>query len=487
MEDSSIAEASPATVALFTSKSESITSEFFALIGFAARLGTCANNDGNCKAEKSVRDEAMLLMNLLKGKRASEILSAEIGVKDSPYSKRKLRPQGRDIGNFSFEFPSLSLQPDARTSAADNTAVSSADNCSMNSTTQTNEAESPSQTPSKLLSRTQCTTNIDGIRNSSESMARNVLESFGAALEWRAKTWIKSLATVLALREQKRIDVRKSEDEPGLVIPGTSTQEKENEDLMNSREMQIIDAIVKSSEEVSVVNIKTTFRVLPNRVSNSISLGDARCNAKKTKVEPSSPNSNEYKVTHKLLFEATISMTSNDGVRYNGVKLHAPGFVQGTFSHDTGSRNVGDEILRGVSMTLDTNALAQALERQSRLVVRKSAETSLVAAGGAYSNKPSRGTESPHVHHSVISPRYVLMSPMPARYQTIQDVSGLPQMPSTSELSGDTIFKVKNTHAVSSEGWCSSDSSANTTPSLTSTQSPSFPALLTVVNEQLRG
>ena len=92
--------------------------------------------------------------------------------------------------------------------------------------------------------------------------------------------------------------------------------------------MQIIDAIVKSSEEVSVVNVKTSFRVLPNGSSSpknggntGVQQGDEPA-SKKAKTGSAPPQDvHEYKVTHKLLFEATVSMTSNDGVRYNARDL----------------------------------------------------------------------------------------------------------------------------------------------------------------------
>ena len=104
-----------------------ITTEHLALIGFAARLGTCVNNDASSSgaeadgnAAKSVRDEAMLLMSLLMGEKAQEILSEEIGARESRSEKRRrsLKNHDDDICNFSFTFPSLSLHADAAPAAA---------------------------------------------------------------------------------------------------------------------------------------------------------------------------------------------------------------------------------------------------------------------------------------------------------------------------------------------------------------------------------
>ena len=270
---------------------------------------------------------------------------------------------------------------------------------------------------------------------------------------------------------------------------------------MNSKEMQIIDAIVKSSEEVSVVNVKTSFRVLSNRVSrqNSGTISNVgeeeQPVSKKAKKDddevPSPQDVNEYKVTHKLIFEATVSMTSNDGVRYNGVKLQAPGYIQGTFTNEVGSSTEGEETLRGVFMTIDTDALAQSLERQSRLVVRRAAEAALMVASGVDCSSSPHYMDSPHVHHSIISPRYVLMSPVaPER----ASATLLPSIPSGDVLNGDreSEEKAKTTVVSSSEGGCSSDSSAATTPTISPTKEPkapqspqSFPALLSVANKEL--
>lgn len=491
-----------------------ITTDFLALVGFAARLGTCVNNDATTDGQdaKSVRDEAMLLMSLLMGKKAEEILSEEIGAKESRCEKRKKsRPKDRDMGNFSFTFPSLSLQPDMAGPMDTAAAESKTTGCPSEEgpgEPQGGDADLPP--PSQLLGRTQSVKDKDAVRDSSEAMAHNVLESFGAALVWRAKTWIKSLANVLALKEQERIDALKAAASGEGVSTGDGEADQENkeeegadksyqeghnenDDLMNSREMQIIDAIVKSSEEVSVVNIKTAFRVLPNRVSQQSSnaqvqdQGPQEPSPKKAKTE-SPQEVKEYKVTHKIMFEATISMTSNDGVRYNGVKLQAPGYIQGTFANKAGSTTKGEETLTDISMTLDTGALALSLERQSRLVVRRAAEAALMAASGIDCASSPHYMESPHVHHSIISPRYFLMSPVPACPSDSSMV-----FPSLNTLNGEGESEKAPPPVVSSSEGHSSDSSAGTTPTLSLTptspkaasQNPSFPALLSVANEEL--
>ncbi|KAL3809812.1 hypothetical protein ACHAXA_002382 [Cyclostephanos tholiformis] len=478
------------------------TVDFIALVRFAARLGTCVNNDDPADGQdaKSVRDEAMLLMSLLMGDKAEEILS---DVKESRCEKRRKRgwigrsDDGRgDVGNFSFTFPSLSLQPEVATAsgyAAEEVAV-----CAPRDEEDGMGGDRPYPSPSELLGRAQSVHDKDMIRDCSEAMAHNVLESFGAALVWRAKTWIKSLANVLALKEQKRIDAIKAASCEGSVVEAVAERDEEddeNDDLMNSKEMQIINAIVKSSEEVSVVNIKTSFRVLSNRVSHlnvdvaPSSISDPQEPAsKKARKEDVA----EYKLTHKLIFEATISMTSNDGVRYNGVTLQAPGYIQGTFANKMGSTKDGGETLTGVYMTLDTDALALSLERQSRLVVRRAAEAALVSSrstdgGPSLSNNYM---ESPHrVHHSAISPRYVLMSPLPESLHV-----GLPPIPTENNLNVKEMIELnedeesKKAPVVSDE-----DTSPNVTPSLTPTEqtdltnrhSSPLPALLSEANDEL--
>mmetsp|Transcript_25257 Transcript_25257/g.52856 ORF Transcript_25257/g.52856 Transcript_25257/m.52856 type:complete len:512 (-) Transcript_25257:310-1845(-) len=464
-----------------------ITNEHLALVGFAARLGTTMTNDTSNSDEdaKSVRDEAMLLMSLLTGRKAEEISEEDVGVTAECSSASKnpaasvseailgiekameasttppatasasTRPQARDMGNFSFSFPLLSLQPD----------INHGEQLQIGEYCQgRNDDDEDLPPPSQLLGRMRSIHDKEAIRKSSDTMARNVLESFGAALVWRAKTWIQSLCRVLALKDRCK------------------TEEKENSDreeddiyneIMSSREMQIIDAIVRSSEEVSVVNIKTSFRVLPDRIDDSDS-GTDDSNRLQESREPDSKrlksDPNEYKVKHKLIFEATVSMTCNDGgERYRTVKLQAPGEIEGTFITSVPSSE--EDILSGVSITLDTAALALCLERQSRLVVRRAAEASILASSGIEPDS------SHQVQHPVISPRYVLMSPMQPNhhlYASDHEVEERRSSMSTSTLSQgfDGI--------VSSSDMYSSDSSAITATStgpkrVTPTSNQSFP------------
>ncbi|KAL7486729.1 hypothetical protein ACHAW6_012329 [Cyclotella cf. meneghiniana] len=413
-----------------------ITPEQIALIGFASRLGTCVNNDDTgSKKAKSVRDEAMLLMSLLMGKKASDILSEEIGVKDEDEASEKedYKHTGRTMGNFSFTFPALSLQP----------SEYNGDSC----TTQDESIEILS--PSELLARSHSVNDKDAVRDSSEAMAHNVLESFGAALVWRAKTWVNSLASALALK------VRSEGGFASRSKPGKRDSDEYNEgqeepnididELMNSREMQIIDSIVRSSEEVSVVNIKTIFRVLPQRIEDS-----TEPESKKQKTELKT-----YKVTHKLVFEAIVSMTSNEGDRYKKVKLQAPGSIEGTFLAEVNSE-VGEDILCGASIKLDTDALALSLERESRSVVRRAAEAALLAASGM------EVTDVANFHDSIISPRHVLMSPIQQHENSDQE---------TEERSMSTFSTSVPSHVSAEDGGCS-DSSDATTPSLTPADAP---------------
>lgn len=484
------------------SSSTILTTDYLSLVGFAAQLGTCVNNDVTSDGQEdanTVRDEAMLLMSLLMGEKAEEILS---DVKESRGAKRRRRgwslcPGHRSqdgIGIFSFTFPSLSLQPydgNAVTATAqDELAFSKAHNM--------DEKNDRPWTPSQLLGRVQSVHEKDLIRDSSETMAHNVLESFGAALVWRAKAWIKSLADVLALKEQKRIDAIKALGKEEGVKAGADQNEvdADDDDLINSKEMQIIDAIVKSSEEVSVVNIKTNFRVLSNIVSHfngdvapSTPLGpNEEPTSKWAKTDDHNPQEVfENKLTYKLMFEATISMTSNDGVRYNGVKIQAPGHITGTFANkpvQTSPTEEGEHLM-AVSMTLDTDALALSLETQSRLVVRRAAEAVIMSSRFTNGDSSNKTRHSPNRENdSVISPRYVLMSPLPQSFSRFSSGAELPSIPPGSELTG------AKSPVVSDEDTSLTRTSLDTTPSSTPTEEindrqSSLPALLSVAKEEL--
>ena len=407
-----------------------ITTEQLALIGFASSLGTCVNNDDTgSKKAKSVRDEAKLLMSLLMGKKASDILSEEIGVNDDDDEQEETfnsAPKDLNAGDFTFTFPTLSLQPGSGPVTRQGDS---------NPSTQNQEADSTP--PSELLARLQSVNDKDAVKDCSERMAQNVLESFGAALIWRAKTWVNSLSEVLRLR----VDTPGQSSSPAQLSMRDCNGEQDMPsfdatEILQSREMQIIDAIIRSSEEVSVVNVKTSFRVMPQRIEESI-----KPSFKKQKTE-ADEEANTYKVMHKLHFEAMVSMTSNEGDRYKKVKLQAPGTIEGVFRRGVASTN--DEFLRSVSIKLDTDAFASSLERESRATVRRAAEAALLAASGM------EVSDITHAHHSIISPRYVLMSPLQPHEGSDQE----------TDLTQSTLST-----AIPEDGGYS-DSSARTTPSL---------------------
>jgi hypothetical protein len=418
-----------------------ITIEQLALIGFASTLGTCVNNDDTgSKKAKSVRDEAKLLMSLLMGKKASDILSEEIGVNDDDDGEETVesKPREKIAGDFAFTFPALSLQPGSNVADAPDEGNEGPDGA------QYQEAELPP--PSELLARLQSVNDKNAVKDCSEVMAQNVLESFGAALIWRAKTWVNSLAQVLRLRVDGEGDNSDSSKVKNAESDGERDQPNfDIDEILSSREMQIIDSIVRSSEEVSVVNVKTTFRVMPQRIEQ-----EAEPVSKKPKTESDAPT---YKVVHKLHFEAIISMTSNEGDRYKKIKLQSPGSIEGTF---VAKVNSGDDILRGVSIQLDTDAFALSLERESRAVVRRAAEAALLAASGM------EVSEVAQVHHSVISPRYVLMSPMQQHDGSDQE----------TDFTQSTFSTAIPSHASGTEDGGYSDSSAITTPSLAPAKTP---------------
>ena len=417
-----------------------ITTEQLVLIGFASGLGTCVNNDDTgSKKAKSVRDEAKLLMSLLMGKKASDILSEEIGVKDDEdcSSRSDGKPRSSTSGDFTFTYPMLSLQTESDAdSGVPNQKNTEEDNI------QFEKKELPP--PSELLSRPQSVHDKDAVKDCVEVIAQNVLESFGAALIWRAKTWVNSLAQVLQIRVNAKgaksgvTKLKNCESERGRGESDFNADE-----IMSSREIQIIESIVRSSEEVVVVNVKTSFRVMPQRIENR-----NEPDLKKQKTDETT-----YNVIHKLHFEAIVSMTSNEGDRYKEIKLQAPGSIEGTF---TSKAKFGEESLRGVHIKLDTDAFALSLERQSRAVVRRAAEAALLSASGM------EVSDVAQVHHSVISPRYVLMSPMQGQPNDGSDQE--------TDLTQSTFSTTFPSHASGGEDGGYSDSSAITTPSLASTK-----------------
>ena len=275
--------------------------------------------------------------------------------------------------------------------------------------------------PSDLLSRSLVTADRDAVRLSAEAMARNTLQSFEKALEWRAESWLNTLTDTLVRKERE------------LASQGATIEQIR--ELMRTREAIVIASIRKATEEIQPIDVHTYFQVLPQRIGTDVSKEEpatrlsseaqtktpssasdsasapvtrplkkrrmskgsskpkGKSKAKAKSMVPSTPiaekTSGPGAVTHGLLFVATLGFMTPSG--YAEVSLEAPGKIVGTFVR---CEVTGNNRLRGVDIQVDTEILAAMIEKSSRIIIRSSTTALITPAMKAVAEADAKAAAS---------------------------------------------------------------------------------------------
>ncbi len=248
----------------------------------------------------------------------------------------------------------------------------------------------PIQSPASLLARSMVTCDTADIGITAEILATNALNSFIDAINWRARSWIKSLSKVLVLREK----IENSKTEKKCSKNTSSTEQTEDDPDNNGKTKSIVTDEVKKSCEARVIlaiaqalpciavhDIRTTFHVLEQHAQMSpsdeqdvseISGASIEVPHKKIRRERvTTALSHSCTLSHalKVEFKCTVS-TSNNRL---DIVLQAPGAIHGIFVTKNGSIH-----LSKVDVTIDTAALAESMEKNSRLVVQTAAKQQIL-------------------------------------------------------------------------------------------------------------
>ena len=165
------------------------SNEQLTLMGMANQLGSSIlSNEPGIADESDVRREAKLLMSL--SCRPPECISDGSGrtTPESVGSSCPSVPSSTRRNTFRFTCPSLSLENPGKVSQS---LDGNADPKSKNVTS------SVAPPPAKLLGRSLKVEDRDALRLSAEAMARNLMQSYQKALQWRIQAWIDSLSTLL--------------------------------------------------------------------------------------------------------------------------------------------------------------------------------------------------------------------------------------------------------------------------------------------------
>lgn len=221
---------------------------------------------------------------------------------------------------------------------------------------------SSNPTPSYLFSRPITTKAIDiysiALGDTADSLANNVIESFNAAMKWQTKTWIKALSRVLSSRyEINKMKLAKT----GSKHKGIDSIKDE---LRKCNEARVINSLSKASSAVFVHDVRTTFSVLEQQLDNK-----DNSSLKRMKLESglihSTASRTPYNLSHAITLDTRFSVSTSP-MKKISVSFKTPGAINGTFVRDSD----GNAQLKEASISLDTEALASAMDENCRRIMR---------------------------------------------------------------------------------------------------------------------
>jgi len=291
--------------------------------------------------------------------------------------------------------------------------------------------------PSDLFGRTLLTHHREGVSEATDVMARNVLQAFSVALEWRYSAWVGSLAKVLRLKKALILaQPRQSQGEGGHAGQGDAAEadgfdDGDLEDGYDYAEATAIDSLARTIADLSVIDVKTAFRV-QQPSDRDLVQPKKRVKVRQVTLEDASGGKDNnggrlYERSSPLTFEAVLTVLVGPNAEPMRVVLGTSGTITGTFAGSSSGAE-GEEVLVGVDLKLDTDSLAHSMEEQSRLLVRAAAETAMGGGRGAPSfyatlpaaaNAPTRildltqpsPTSVEKQHSPVPTPKPVVITP----------------------------------------------------------------------------
>lgn len=229
-----------------------------------------------------------------------------------------------------------------------------------------------------------CTMDMSHISN---SIATNLIQSFKKAMEWRTKTWIKALSNVLSVRYQSQV---------GHLFDNANMKcckESIKEGIKKSHEARVIKALSKAASNIVIHDVRTTFFVLEQNLNaqgfeDNHEDDNQKPPTKKIRQisresmespDPFRRSEQSYELSHSVTLDARCSVSTSPSNKIT-VSFRAPGVITGKFVHD----DDGNVHPQSVSVTLDTDALAMAMEENSRHVVRSATEEWMVSPPNSF-------------------------------------------------------------------------------------------------------
>jgi hypothetical protein len=353
------------------------SSELCALMGFAYTLGSIVrNNDPSIVNNNDVRREAKLLMSLSCSSPIHDMDDVERRTASGNNNNKEMTQSVSSSSATSGRItPAHSITSSGSSSISTSVGSSRRDSfcftCPSLSLDDTRN-NSNTNTPGSMLSRTLKVDDKDALRLSSEAMARNVIESFQKAMEWRIQSWVDSLSRVLVIKER--------EFNNNSVTTTTGHDGNQQHELMYSNEALLVAALREIEGKVQVREATTAFKVM-NKVSSVDEMGTPLKKQRLVEQEEEEDCRSVleegeyfYDVIHILEMQCSLNISSPAGNVQ--IDLNVPGKIQGSFLSSEEDYNNIDK-LTDVTIDLNTEMLASMIEKSSRVAVRASAEALL--------------------------------------------------------------------------------------------------------------
>ena len=205
----------------------------------------------------------------------------------------------------------------------------------------------------------------------SNAIAENIVASVNVAIESRIKTWVKTLSKKASLNYESRVnEVKKA------FVNGSTNHKSLQSDLHDikdlvkaSTEARVINALSHVASMISVHDIRTTFHIL-EQLHDTYNVDTLIQMPRSKKMRSVSDDSNitqndetSIQISYALLLDVKCTIRA-DSFQATSLTVATSGEIHGFFTRVKGELHVNNIIVN-----LDTDALANAIERESRRTI----------------------------------------------------------------------------------------------------------------------
>lgn len=219
----------------------------------------------------------------------------------------------------------------------------------------------------------------EGSSSVSNAIAESIIASVNAAMECRVKTWIKTLSKRVALDYESRVnEVKKAFVNGSTNHKSLQSGLLEIKDLLKaSTEARVINALTHVASVASVHDIRTTFHIL-EQCQDTCTADVLHQMPRAKKIKPVSDESkstanddSSIHLAHVVLLDIKCTVIA-DTFKSISFNVATPGEIHGSFTRVNGESHVNDIIVN-----LDTNVLANAIEKECRRIICSYAQESM--------------------------------------------------------------------------------------------------------------